>query len=249
VTGSATQSRPEGQAARQAPPTTIVAFGDSTTAVDDWSDQAIEVYADLLPAALAARGIRARVHNAGVGGGTTVEARERLDRDVRAFSPDLVVIQFGINDSWIDVDEGRCEPRPTRGEYRDNPRYLSRALKADGAQVVLMTPNPMRWSDPFYHEVFRKNPGLLDTAGERGLNDLLDLYAQDARDVAREEAAPLVDVHQAFEEHGRRPGRSIHDLLIAGDGIHPSARGQMLVCELLAAEIARLSRPRRQPAA
>ena len=50
----------------------------------------------------------------------------------------------------------------------------------------------------------------------------------------------LVDVHQAFEEYGRRPGRSIHDLLMEGDGIHPSARGQLLVCELLAAEIARL---------
>jgi lysophospholipase L1-like esterase len=58
--------------------------------------------------------------------------------------------------------------------------------------------------------------------------------------VARREVTALVDVHQAFEEYGSRPGRSIHDLLMEGDGIHPSARGQLLVCELLAAEIARL---------
>ena len=249
MTGSATQSRPKRQAARRAPPLTIVALGDSTTAVADWTDQVDEVYADLLPAALAARGIRAQVHNAGLGDSTTREARERLDRDVRAFSPDLVVIQFGINDSWIDADEGRREPRLTRDEFRDNLRYLIRALKADGAQVVLLTPNPMRWSDPFYLEVFQKDPTLLDTGSERGLNDLLDLYAQDARDVARREATALVDVHRAFEEYGRRPGRSIDDLLIAGDGIHPGARGQRLVCELLAAKIANCEGSRRQPTA
>ena len=113
--------------ARHASPLTIVALGDSTTAVADWTDQVDQVYADLLPAALAARGIRAQVHNAGLGGTTTREARERLDRDVRAFSPDLVVIQFGINDSWIDADEGRREPRLTRDDFRDNLRATSSA--------------------------------------------------------------------------------------------------------------------------
>lgn len=225
-------------------PLTIVAFGDSTTAVDDWSGQAIEVYAGLLPGALAAFGVRARVLNAGISDTTTREARERLDRDVRAFAPDLVVVQFGINDSWIDADLGRREPRLTRDEYRDNLRDLVRTLKADGAQVVLMTPNAMRWADPVYIEVFEKNPGLLDTQDERGINRLLDLYAEDARAVARGEAVPLVDVHRAFEDYGNEPGQSIRDLLIEGDGIHPNTFGQRLVCRLLAAEIARLMRPR-----
>ncbi len=222
---------------------TIVALGDSTTAVDDWSGRAIEVYADLLPGALDASGIRARVVNAGISDTTTREARERLDRDVRAFAPDIVVIQFGINDSWIDADLGRREPRVTRDEYRDNLRYLVRTLKADGAQVLLMTPNPMRWVDPVYIEVFQKNPGLLDTQAERGINGLLDLYAEDVRVVAREEAVPLVDVHRVFEDYGKEPGRSIGDLLISGDGIHPNTVGQRLVCRTLAAEIAGLVRP------
>jgi lysophospholipase L1-like esterase len=98
---------------------TIVALGDSTTAVDDWSGQDVAVYPELLPEALAAFGVRARVVNAGIGGTTTRDALERLDRDVGTYSPDLVVIQFGINDSWIDADEGRREPRLTRDEYRE----------------------------------------------------------------------------------------------------------------------------------
>ncbi len=231
--------RKKSTAKREATALLIVAFGASSTAVDDWTGQSIEMYPELLPGALDACGITALIHNAGIGGGATREARERLDRDVRAFAPDLVVILFGINDSWIDADKGRREPRLTRTEYRDNLRYLIRTLNADGAQVVLMTPTPMRWSDPFRMEVFEKNPGLLDTRAERGIDALLDLYAQDARDVAREEAVSLVDLHRAFEDYGSGPGQSIRDLLLEGDGIHPNARGQRLVCELLAAEIAR----------
>ncbi len=105
-----------------------------------------------------------------------------------------------------------------------------------------MTPNPMRWVEGGYIEVFRRHPGLLDTASERGINDLLDVYAQDTRDVAREEPVLLVDVHGAFEEYGDEAGQSVHDLLMEEDGIHPSAAGQRLVCRLLAPAIARLVR-------
>ena len=222
---------------------TIVTLGDSTTAVDDWSGRDVAVYADLLPDALAACGVRARVVNAGICGTTTRDALERLDRDVRVFSPDLVVIQFGINDSWIDVDEGRREPRLTREEFRTDLRALVRVLADDGARVVLMTPNPMRWADPYYLDAFERDAGLLDTGSERGLNALLDLYAADARAVARDEAVPLVDVHRAFEEYGGVPGQAVADLLLEGDGIHPSAAGQRLVCRELAAAIVALLRP------
>jgi len=101
-----------------------------------------------------------------------------------------------------------------------------------------MTPNPMCWSDPFYIDLFGKNPSLLDTHSERGINALLDLYAQDVRDVALEQGVPLVDVHLAFEQYGRTLGCSIHNLLVVGDGIHPNTLGQRLVCQLLAVQIA-----------
>lgn len=221
---------------------TIVAFGDSTTAVDDWSGLRIPTYPGLLPGALVAYGVAARVVNAGICDTTTRDARERLDRDVRAHSPDLAVVQFGINDSWIDAGEGRREPRLSRDEYRDNLRHIARTLVADGALVVLMTPNPMRWVAGGYVEVFRGHPGLLDTDAERGIDALLDVYAQEVRDLARSESIPLVDVHAAFEEYGVEAGQSVHDLLMQDDGIHPNAAGQRLVCRVLAPAIARLAR-------
>jgi len=219
----------------------IVAFGDSTTATaQDWAPQIEVVYADCLPGALAHYGIHAEVVNAGIGNTTTRDAVARIDRDVRVHHPDLVVVQFGINDSWIDADEGRTQPRLTRAEYRNNLRKIIHTLESDGARLVLMTPNPMRWADPHYIEAFEQHPGLLDTHAVRGLNGLLDLYAQDARDVAHTEHVALVDVFAAFESYDKVPGQSINELLLAGDGIHPNTNGQRLVCRLLTAKLVEL---------
>jgi lysophospholipase L1-like esterase len=226
----------------------VVALGDSTTAVaKNWAPEIDEVYADCLPRALAPHGFRATVVNAGIGDTTTRDAVARLDRDVRAHHPQLVVIQFGINDSWIDADEGKSAPRLTRHEFCANLRIMTRRLAHDGAWVVLMTPNPMRWLDPFYVEVFRTHPGLLDTDAPRGIDRLLDDYAADVRRVARREHATLVDVHRAFEHYGQEPGRSIDELLLAGDGIHPNRAGQQLVCRLLAERIAKSYPDRPEP--
>ena len=192
-------------------------------------------------------GIRAEVVNAGIGDTTTRDGVLRFDRDVRSHAPHLVIIQFGINDSWINADLGRTEPRLARAEFRNNLRYFIRTLRADGATTILMTPNPMRWSDPFYIELFTSKPGLLDTTQVRGINALLDRYSQDVRDIAVEQDTPLVDVLAAFEDYGEQPGRSIDDLLLAGDGMHPNDAGQRLVCDLLtpgvAAALARMARP------
>jgi lysophospholipase L1-like esterase len=219
----------------------IVAFGDSTTATArDWAPEIKEVYSDCLPAALARQDIRAVVTNAGIGDTTTRQAVARLDRDVRRHHPELVVVQFGINDSWIDVDEGKTKPRLTRAEFRRNLTIIARRLKQDGTQVILMTPNPMRWRDPFYIKAFTEHPGLLDVRADRGIDLLLDQYAEDVRDVAKSESLPLVDVFDAFERYGKAPGQTIDDILLAGDGMHPNQAGQRIVCRLLTDQIVEL---------
>ena len=80
-------------------------------------------------------------------------------------------------------------------------------------------------------------PELLDTTAERGIDRLLEQYAADVRTVARGERVALVDIYQAFETDGREPGKSVNDLLLAGEGIHPNQAGQTLVCWLLADEL------------
>ena len=103
-----------------------------------------------------------------------------------------------------------------------------------------MTPNPMRWRDPFYIKAFTEHPGLLDVRADRGIDLLLDQYAEDVRNVAKSESLPLVDVFDAFERYGKAPGQTIDDILLAGDGMHPNQAGQRIVCQLLTAQIVEL---------
>ena len=76
----------------------ILAFGDSLLAGYGLDDG--ESYPDRLEQALRARGINARITNAGVSGDTTAAGLERLDFTLKSQreKPDLVIISLGGND-------------------------------------------------------------------------------------------------------------------------------------------------------
>jgi len=217
-------------------PFTVVAFGDSTTAPRG----SLVVYADLLSEELGAGGgdRPVRVVNAGLGSDTTETARARVEADVLAREPDVVIVQFGINDAAVDVWRGASEPRVARERYRENLAYLAREVKARGARVVLMTPNPLSWTDEL-RKLYGKPP--YEPEAPDGLNVVLRDYAACAREVAEAEGVALVDVYRAFEEHGAAEGRSVGELLL--DGMHPNAAGHELVARLLVGELEGLGPP------
>jgi lysophospholipase L1-like esterase len=215
----------------RAQPIRIVALGDSTTEAG-WEGNAKIVYPERLDAALKLHGVEAEVINAGISDTTSLQAVERLDTDVRRHAPDYVIVQFGINDSWIDASKGRTAPRLTLDRYGDCLRTIIETLRSDGAEVILMTPNPMRWSAMYGDEL--RDPALgFDFDDPRGINRLLDVYAERTREVAREQKVPLVDVLERFEAHGRVPGQDVRDLLIPNDDIHPNDAGHALIAQWL----------------
>ena len=207
---------------------TLVTFGDSTTAPRG----ELTVYAELLQEELTLHGLPVPVINAGVGGNNTSQARARFARDVVDRDPDVVVIQFGINDAAVDVwkDPPRTTPRVGVETYVDNLRHFVRTLRSQGAEVVLMTPNPLRWTPPL-RERYGKPP--YDPNDADGFNVLLSSYAQQVRDVARAEHVPLIDVYADFEAFGKQEGQSVDDLLL--DGMHPNERGHRRIADQLVA--------------
>ncbi len=206
----------------------VVAFGDSTTAPRG----ELKVYADLLQRELIGRKLDAKVINAGVGGNTTRRAMSRFETDVLAKKPDIVIIQFGINDAAVDVwkTPPAVKPRVSLQEYEANLRNFIRQLKRKEIQVVLMTPNCLRWT-PSLKKLYGKSPYLPDE--KSGFNVLLVQYAKVVQRIGREELIPVVDVYTAFEKYGKQKGRSVDDLLL--DGMHPNNKGQQIVFELLKA--------------
>lgn len=213
-------SRAEGVSPRR-----VVAFGDSTTAPRG----GLVVYATLLEKAISSPGILPCTFiNAGVGGNTTTVARWRFAADVLAVKPDLVIIQFGINDSMVDVwkNPPATVSRVPIETYRENLRYFIEAVHAANAKAILMTPNPLRWT-PALQKKYGRSP--YDPDRVDGFNVVLANYAEAARNLAKELKVPLIDVTRAYEKFAEH---STESLLL--DGMHPNQRGHELVAQLLA---------------
>jgi lysophospholipase L1-like esterase len=201
---------------------TIVAFGDSTTAT---RDTVARVYADRLPALLVARGVEARVINAGVGGSHTgrlldnarhrrKHALDRLDEAVRNQKPDVVVVQFGWNDSWIDSNEPDGPSRIPVRDYAANLKRIVETLERDGSKVILMTPN-------------RPNTGIEPWRVAR-----TQQYVDVVRKLAVAGSISLVDVWAEYDRFSATQGQSSDDLLL--DSVHPNDKGHELVARRLA---------------
>ena len=67
--------------------------------------------------------------NAGVGGETAADAVKRLSRDVLAKEPDLVIVNFMLNDARL----------LSESEYEEALKEIFRAVRASGSECVYMT--------------------------------------------------------------------------------------------------------------
>jgi len=205
----------------------IFMFGDSATAPRG----GLKVYADRVNTRLQSIGSSLVVHNAGVATDTTAKARGRLGNDVLVHRPRIVVMQFGINDSAIDVwrKPPATRPRVSLEDYLANHREMIAAARKAGARVILMTANPLRWS-PQTRKLYGQPP--YDPRAEDGFEAPTLLAYNDAlRDLARELDAPLVDVHAAYSARAAKQKSAIDELLL--NGMHPNNAGQELIAELL----------------
>lgn len=103
--------------------------------------------------------------NAGLNGTTTNVGITRIDRDVLRYSPDLVVVCFGLNDCHWGVDK-ICD-------FEKNLDTIFSAILASGAEIIYMTPNMMntevscRIDDPMFADMAKtvmevQNSGTLE---------------------------------------------------------------------------------------
>lgn len=195
-------------------PVRVVCLGDSITEGYRPGVKEEEAFPDRLEAALRKGGMDAEVLNVGVGGETTVRARERLKAAVIDQKPDVVTVMYGANDSYI--DEGKTAPRVALDEYRANLTAIVRDLRAAGIKPVLMTTN--RYGDAHPPDGAGKHPQLQ-----------MDEYMKACREVAAAERVPLAD-HQRHWAEAAKGGTDIEGWLT--DHLHPNARGHAELAEV-----------------
>lgn len=214
----------------------IVMFGDSTTAPRG----TVKVYAQRVETALQSIGSTLTVHNAGVAGNTTSAGLKRLQTGVLAYKPRIVVMQFGINDSAVDVwrKPPATRPRVSLETFLANYRAMIAAARKQGAKVILMTTNPLRWASKT-RELYGKPPYKPDA--EDGFESPhLRAYNEAVRALAKELDVPLADVHAAYPGFAAKHKTTVDEMLL--DGMHPGDPGHELVAELLVPAIRDLLR-------
>lgn len=119
-------------------PITIVAFGDSVTQgcfeLDKNDYEA--VYHNLLKNKLLkiSDNVPVNVINAGIGGSTAKVGVKRIDKQVLAHNPDLVIVCFGLNDVNNPIDE-----------YLQSLKIIFNKCKNSGADVIFLTPNTLNY--------------------------------------------------------------------------------------------------------
>jgi acyl-CoA thioesterase-1 len=146
------------------------------------------------------------VENRSINGNTTRQALERLSFDVTSNAPDLVYVQFGLNDCnvWA-TDFG--EPRVSLAAYDANLREIVRKLRAAGAATVILATN---------HEC---------RLGAEYETRLLQ-YNEAVRTLSRELGTGLFDVRAA-------PRPFDPQAMLLQDGIHLSEAGHIFYFEAL----------------
>ncbi|MGV3503586.1 MAG: GDSL-type esterase/lipase family protein [Adhaeribacter sp.] len=160
------------------------------------------------------------VLNKGIGGNNSADLLRRLERDVLAESPDLVILMTGSNDMI------NSKKFISYAAFRDNYQSLIGRMKARGIQVLVMSPPPVDTGYVFQ----RHNRRLFELEPNAKLDSLNHLIRQ----LARENDVHYLDLHQAFKTQGT-PNRSAQSLLVnqanlgIPDGLHPTREGYQLI--------------------
>lgn len=128
--------------------------------------------------------------NSGFSGGKLQHAVDVLERDVLRFSPDLVIVSYGLNDSRFG--------RKGIDEYAKQLATVFEKIKESGAEIIFLTQNYM--CTKVSHHL--TEPALKDIAEslcERQNTGLMDLYFDKAKEVCNSHGVEICDLYSVWK--------------------------------------------------
>src|SRR5262245_48110061 len=185
----------------------VIFFGDSLTAlaVKDRHVPTGKGYVPLVREALKDKGVE--VDAVATGGHKVTDLLKRVDKDVIAKKPTIVVIQIGVNDAGAGV---------TPDMFKSQLEELIGKLQDGGAKVVLCD------------GTCRIEGYKSDNATDKKLDALADV----ARTITKEKKIPLNDLRKAFIEYWKKNNPENKDRgFLTYDGNHWTETGHKFVAE------------------
>ena len=146
--------------------------------------------------------------NTGSGGNTSRSLLARWDSEVLDLKPDRLFFCIGINDVWRQFDSPGCvNLQVFPEEYEQNLRRMIESAKAQGCQVIPMT--------PYYME-----PNTKDLMRAR-----MDEYGQIVKALSKEYGLVCIDLQKIFDEYLQHR----HSSYLMWDRVHPGPVASMLI--------------------
>lgn len=173
------------------------------------------------------------VLNAGVGGDNAPGGLRRLERDALSFSPDLLIVCYGLNDCTFPDREAGLR------QYARALREIFALANKSGAECLLLTPNTLcRYVDDRLRGKFAEYARTACSLQEEGV---LDRYVETAKGVAREAGVSVADAYSVWL-YMHKDGRDTTALL-ANHINHPTRDMHALFARLLLEAIFPHARP------
>ena len=192
----------------------IVFLGDSITA----GGTGAKGYVTLIKKAIAEKhkDLGIEIIGAGISGNKVPNLQGRLEKDVLAKKPTVVVIYIGINDVW------HGEKNPANGtspeKFEGGLKEIIGKINKAGARVILCTPSVIGEK----------------TGGGNNLDAKLDEYSDISRKVAKDTKSQLCDLRQAFTDHLKKNNADNKASgILTSDRVHLNEAGNRFVAEVM----------------
>lgn len=193
--------------AMTAKPKKVIFFGDSITQAGVQGNG----YINQLKKALDP--VKYELIGAGIGGNKVYDLYLRMEEDVLAKKPDLVIIYVGINDVWHKLG---ARTGTDYDKYLKFYQALINKIQANGSKVVMCTPSV----------IGEKKDGTNEADAD------LNKYAQGIRDLAAKNNLPLCDLRKAFTEYEVKNNTEDKEKgVLTSDKVHLNDAGNQLVAD------------------
>ncbi|MEO6219790.1 MAG: GDSL-type esterase/lipase family protein, partial [Ginsengibacter sp.] len=148
----------------------------------------------------------------GIGGNKVYDLYLRMDDDVLAKNPDVVVVWIGVNDVWHKVSGTGTDADKFEKFYN----AIIKKLQAKNIKVIVATPAAIGEK--------------IDNTNQQDGD--LNLYSNIIRKIAKEHKCDLVDLRNDFREYNKKYNlENKPSGILSTDGVHLSDAGNRFVAE------------------
>ncbi|MBC7902277.1 MAG: G-D-S-L family lipolytic protein [Gemmatimonadaceae bacterium] len=189
----------------------VVFFGDSITQAGVKEKGYITVLADLLSKSGA--GANFELSGAGVSGNKVYDLYLRIEEDVMAKSPDVVIIWVGVNDVWHKQSSGTGTDADKFERFYN---AIIKKLQAKNINVMLCTPAAIGERTDFTNQ----------------LDGDLNRYSTIIRNIASKTNCKLIDLRRVFLDYNlKNNAENKESGILTTDRVHLNDAGNLVVAQ------------------